>query len=156
MKITPAMKKLLVLMAGGGALGAWAVGGPAGIVGGALLGGAAKLVLGRAPGRLGAAFGDDGSGGLLSGSPGAPVGAVATIEEARFAQHQLSQRLFGADDVPWWLIGVGIGGSVGAYYVLVSVNGTPPELRKIVPTSYQGVPVVADATGRQPLEMLTS
>ena len=73
-----------------------------------LLGGAAKLVLGRAPGRLGAAFGDDGSGGLLSG---APAGAGATIEEARFAQHQLSQRLFGADDVPWWLIGVGIGGS---------------------------------------------
>ena len=36
---------------------------------------------------------------------------VATIEEARYAKNQLKRQLFANANVPWWLVGVGIGGS---------------------------------------------
>jgi hypothetical protein len=141
-------EKLLAFAAGGGALGALIVGGPIGIVGGALVGGVAKLAFGGSKRKAGGSVGDDGSG-VLSG------GGVATIEEARFAKSQLKQQIFSRPDVPWWLVGVGIGGSPGSYCVVVSVSDTPPEMRSWVPKQVQGVPVVADASGAQTLEMST-
>jgi len=137
-----AVKRLLAFATGGGVLGAMLVGGPAGIVGGLLLGGVAEEAWSRARGKKGAIFGEDPQG-------------VAQIEEARFAKDELAQRLFGRPDVPWWLVGVGIGGNPGSYYLLVSVSDTPPEIHTVVPRSYQGVPVVVDATGLQPQEMRT-
>jgi hypothetical protein len=132
-------QRLLEFAAGGGALGAFVVGGPVGILGGALLGGIAREVLARAKGDE-SAFGSDG---------------VATIEEARYAKSQLKQQIFSRPDVPWWLVGVGIGGAPGNYYVLVSVSQESPDARSWIPKEIGGVPVVADATGVQPLEMST-
>ena len=86
-------------------------------------------------------------------------GAVATIEEARFAKNELKRAIFERDDVPPWLVGVGIGGDPGSYWVTVAIAQAPatiPELRRWVPKSIQGVPVVADASGGTPLEMSTS
>jgi hypothetical protein len=135
-------KKLLEFAAGGGVLGALVVGGPAGIIGGAILGGVAKTIFARIS-RGGASFQGD------------PPNGVATIEEARFAKQELKRQLFSRPDVPWWLVGVGIGGVQPNYYVLVTVSDTSPEVQKWVPRSIQGVPVVADATGTQSLEMST-
>ena len=80
---------------------------------------------------------------------------VATIEEARYAKNQLKRQLFANANVPWWLVGVGIGGSEGNWCVLVSAAGQSPDMAQFIPKQVGGVPVVVDTTGAQPLEMST-
>ncbi len=133
-------KRVLAFAGGGGVLGALTVvGAPVGVLGGLLLG-AAVEVFGRSRG---------------ADSMGAE--GVATIEEARFAKNELARKLFAANaDVPWWLVGVGIGGSEGNWFVLVSVTSdAPPNEARRLATSIQGVPVTVDASGTQSLEMRT-